>query len=124
MASEEPAEFFRFGEFEVDAAALELRCGSTPVVVQLKVLDLILVLLRNRHRVVTKDELLESLWPDEIVAETSLTQAIRTRRVFQSLEDLRIHRFVEDTHDGSRASSVNALNRGEFEFASQDRRGS
>ncbi|MBW2395730.1 MAG: AAA family ATPase [Deltaproteobacteria bacterium] len=79
---------FVFGEgreWELDEGVRELRRGGRKVPAQPKVLALLLHLVRNRDRVVPKRELLDVLWPDEIVGETSLTRAVRGAR--RALED-------------------------------------
>jgi DNA-binding winged helix-turn-helix (wHTH) protein len=47
-------------------------CGAA-VTLQPKALELLLYLVRNRDRVVAKDELLDEVWPDAVVTESSLT---------------------------------------------------
>lgn len=71
---------FRFEGFALDPATLELRRDGEPLLVQLKVVDLLVHLVRHRERVVEKDELFEVLWPDEVVSEASLTQAVKSAR--------------------------------------------
>ncbi len=84
----------RFGPFELDAACFALRRDGVPVDVQGKALDLILYLLRERHRVVTPEELMAALWPDAAVTEASLRKAVRTARRTLG-DDARAARFVE-----------------------------
>lgn len=69
-----------FQDFMLDDERRELLRDGEEVSVQPLVFDLLLYLLRNRDRVVTKQELLESLWPDATVAEGSLTRAISLAR--------------------------------------------
>jgi len=54
---------FLFGDYVIDAARRELRQGSEIVKVEPQVFDLLLYLIRNRDRVVTKDEVLSAVWP-------------------------------------------------------------
>jgi DNA-binding winged helix-turn-helix (wHTH) protein len=74
-----------FGDFELDEARFELRLRGRTVAVQPKVLDLVLYLAKNRDRVVTKDELLETVWKGIAVTEASLSQAVSLAR--RALED-------------------------------------
>lgn len=69
-----------FGEFEVDETVCELRESGRVVPVQPKIFDLLVYLIRNRHRVVTKNELLSALWPDVAVGATALTRAMNLAR--------------------------------------------
>lgn len=72
---------YSFGNFELDQARFELRCGGQAVVVQPKVLRLLLLLVAQRHRSVSEQELMDTLWPDETVGRASITRAIMGARV-------------------------------------------
>src|SRR6516162_6883664 len=76
---------FRFSEFEV--AERELRITRLGVVVPLepKALRVLIYLLRNPDRIITKDELLDAVWGDTAVTENSLTRAIALLR--KTLDD-------------------------------------
>jgi hypothetical protein len=70
----------RFGECRLDLDRGTLtRCGAL-VPVRAKAFALLGHLARNAGRVVSKDELLERVWPGVTVTEDSLTQAIRDLR--------------------------------------------
>jgi pimeloyl-ACP methyl ester carboxylesterase len=71
---------FVFEEFELDPARRELRADGTPQALQPQVFDLLLYLVEHRERVVPKQELLEALWPDAIVTESSLQRAVSLAR--------------------------------------------
>ena len=53
-----------------------LLSDGTPVPLTSKAFDTLVFLIANRDRVVTKDELLRSIWPDVVVEEGNLTQQI------------------------------------------------
>ncbi len=97
---------FVFGAFEIDEARFELRRAGEPVHVQPKVLDLIVYLAAHRERVVTKDELLETVWKGVAVTEASLIQAISLAR-----------RAVDDTPTEQRVIRT-VRNKG-FQFVAQ-----
>jgi DNA-binding winged helix-turn-helix (wHTH) protein len=61
-----------FDEFELDAARRELRVQGKVRALQPQVFDLLLYLVENRERVVPKHELLEALWPETTVTESSI----------------------------------------------------
>jgi len=67
---------FVFGEFELDLGKCELRRGAQRIELTPKAFDLLLLLARNRNRVVTKDEIIQALWPDRLVEESNLTQTV------------------------------------------------
>jgi Tol biopolymer transport system component/DNA-binding winged helix-turn-helix (wHTH) protein len=71
---------FRFGEFEVrEREFLLIRAGEA-VPVEPKAFRVLLFLLRNRGRLVTKDEILNAVWSDYSVSDNSLTRSIATLR--------------------------------------------
>ena len=53
---------YAFGDYELDAARCELRRAGETVAVEPKVFKVLAYLLAHRHRVVTKEELLECFW--------------------------------------------------------------
>jgi DNA-binding winged helix-turn-helix (wHTH) protein len=71
---------FEFGEFELDEGCFELRRRGQVVPCQPKVLRLLLCLVKYRDRVVETHELLEALWPRQVVGSTSLPKAVRLAR--------------------------------------------
>ena len=71
---------YRFGAFTVDPAAYTLRRDGEPVPISPRPFDLLVYLLRNPRRLVTKDELLDVLWPGVAVTENTLTQAVSDLR--------------------------------------------
>ena len=58
----------------------ELRRAGDPVHVEPQVFDLVLYLIRNRERVVSKDELLEAVWRGRIVSNSALSTRINAAR--------------------------------------------
>lgn len=71
---------FAFRELELDAARFELRRRGAPVAIQPKVLELLLHLVRHRDRVVSKAELLLTVWPGTRVTDSSLLRAVSLAR--------------------------------------------
>ncbi len=71
---------YRFGSYELDDERSELRRGGEPLAIQPKPLGLLLLLVRDRDRVVGQDELLDALWPGTAVTPGSLTRAVSTAR--------------------------------------------
>src|SRR5512142_729894 len=71
---------WRFGPYELDQACLELRVAGEPRPVQPQVLAVLAYLVRNRHRVVLKEQLLRELWPDAVVTDASLQRAVSVAR--------------------------------------------
>ncbi|HSD70761.1 MAG TPA: transcriptional regulator, partial [Woeseiaceae bacterium] len=71
---------FRFGPYELDDAGRELRRDGERVETEPKAFELLLYLLHNRDRAVSKDELQTRLWPRTIVTEASLTRCVMKAR--------------------------------------------
>ncbi|MGB8222150.1 MAG: winged helix-turn-helix domain-containing protein [Polyangiales bacterium] len=71
---------FVFGQFELDPARRELRVEGKAQSIQPQVFDVLLCLVENHERVVPKRELLEALWPDTIVTESSIQRAVSWAR--------------------------------------------
>ena len=85
---------FRFGDFVLDGSQRRLLRSGEDVYLPPKTFELLLHLLRNRGRVLTKEELLEAVWPDVNVVENTLAQRIREIR--EALDDgTRRGRFVK-----------------------------
>lgn len=71
---------FRFGEYALDTDRRELARNGALVAVEPQVFDLLVFLLRNRDRVVSKDDLLDGVWGGRIVSESTLTSRINAAR--------------------------------------------
>jgi len=76
---------FRINRCIVDTTAFELRRDDEIVAVQPQVFDLLLLLLENRHRLVTKEEIFHHIWKNRIVSDAALSSRIKTLR--QALGD-------------------------------------
>ncbi len=75
-----PATVHRFGAFELDKSGRSLRLNGRELGLQPQVFDVLWFLVDNRERVVSKDELLETLWPGVVVTESSLQRAVSVAR--------------------------------------------
>jgi DNA-binding winged helix-turn-helix (wHTH) protein len=53
---------WRFDDFVLDTARYELRCGDNVIRVEPQVFDVTVHLVGNNERVVTKEELFDSVW--------------------------------------------------------------
>jgi TolB-like protein len=71
---------YLFENYALDADRRELFRGATPVSVEPQVFDLLLYLIRNRERVVSRDDLLASVWQGRIVSESALSTRINATR--------------------------------------------
>jgi TolB-like protein len=71
---------FRFGVFEMDVARRELQRAGAIVHLEPQVFDLIVHLIQNRDRIVSKDELMETIWHGRIVSEAALSSRVSSAR--------------------------------------------
>jgi adenylate cyclase len=71
---------YRFGDFELDLDRYELRLAGEAIRTEPRVLELLHYLIERRDRVVPKEEMLDSLWPEVHVSESALTSTIRDVR--------------------------------------------
>jgi DNA-binding winged helix-turn-helix (wHTH) protein len=67
---------FTFDGFCLDATERLLWRDGDPVALTPKAFDTLLLLVQNNGRVLEKDQLMNTLWPDSIVEEANLTQTI------------------------------------------------
>lgn len=87
---------FKFDDYALDIERRELRRGAELVALEPQVFDLLVFLLQNRDRVVSKDDLFASVWGGRIVSESTLTSRINAVRkaVGDSGEEQRLIRTV------------------------------
>ena len=71
---------FLFDDHVLDVARRELSRGVEPVAVEPQVFDLLVYLVENRDRVVSKDDLIASIWGGRIVSESTLASRINAAR--------------------------------------------
>lgn len=69
-----------FGEYILDGGRRELRRGSEQIALEPQVFDVLLYLVQNRERVVTKDDLIAAVWDGRIISESTLTSRITAAR--------------------------------------------
>jgi DNA-binding winged helix-turn-helix (wHTH) protein/TolB-like protein/Tfp pilus assembly protein PilF len=72
--------FYEFADFRLDVTERVLWRDSETVALTPKVFDTLLFLVQNSGHILTKDELMQTLWPDSFVEESSLTQNISLLR--------------------------------------------
>src|SRR5688500_12254169 len=75
----------RFGPFLFDSGTRELVTGALPRHLSPKAFDLLQILLERRPALVSKAELQDHLWPDAVVLEANLANAVAEIR--KALDD-------------------------------------
>jgi len=113
---------FRFADFEINVARQELRRAGAIVHIEPQVFDLLVHLIRNRDRIVSKDELIDVIWQGRIVSEATLSSRISAAR--RALGDSgtdqsfirtlhkRGFRFVGDVDDDTSAPTTVVVEKG------------
>lgn len=71
---------YRFEDCVLDVARRELRRGGEPVAIEPQVFDLLDFLIRNRDRVVSRDDLIAGVWGGRIVSESALASRVNAAR--------------------------------------------
>jgi TolB-like protein len=110
---------FAFGDHLLDVGRRELRRAGEPIAVEPQVFDLLVYLIRNRDRVVSKNDLIENIWGGRIVSESSLTtriNAVRTavgdsgavQQVIRTMPRKGV-RFVAEVRDGAEKPATVAI---------------
>jgi len=94
---------FRFAGFEIDIPRRELRGAGELVSIEPQVFDLLVHLVRNHDRIVTKDELIEAVWKGRAISEAALSSRISAAR-----------RAVGDS--GAEQKLIRTLNKRGFRF--------
>ncbi len=69
-----------FEDFALDTDRRELRRGTDLVPLEPQAFDLLELVIRNRDRVVSKDDLIEAIWEGRIVSESALTTCVNAVR--------------------------------------------
>jgi len=87
---------FRFENHLLDVDRRELRRGAELIEVEPQVFDLLLYLVQNRDRVVSKDDLIAAVWGGRIVSDSTLTSRINAVRkaVADNGEEQRLIRTI------------------------------
>src|SRR4051812_35157953 len=71
---------YRFADFQLDLSQHELRRGGKSVHIEPQVFDMIVHLVRHHDRIVSKEELIETIWNRRIISEAALSSRINAAR--------------------------------------------
>lgn len=80
MGMDSKSRIYEFSGFRLDAEEHELRRGTEQVAVTPKAIELLTLLIERRGRTVTKEEILEKLWPDTYIDENNLAVTVSMLR--------------------------------------------
>jgi TolB-like protein len=115
---------YLFDDFELDAAKVELRAAGAAVPVEPQVFALLHLLVDNRDRLVSRDEIIEKVWDGRVVSDSALDSRIKSvRRALR--DDGKAQRLVRTVHGrGFRfVGDVSVVAAVERRVATEERRG-
>jgi len=88
---------YRFESFELDTDRYELRREGKPVAVEPQVFSVLTMLVENRHRMVPREEMIETIWSGRAVSDSVLSSRIKSAR--QALDDDgNVQRLIKTVH--------------------------
>jgi TolB-like protein len=99
---------YRFGVFELDLARGELRADGVVRPLERQVFALLALLVENRERLVSKEEIVEKVWDGRVVSDSAVSSRIKSAR--QALGD-----------DGKSQRCIRTIHRRGFRFVAEVR---
>jgi predicted ATPase/DNA-binding winged helix-turn-helix (wHTH) protein len=103
---------YAFGDCELDLRRYELRRGGAVRRVEPQVFDVLVLLLRERDRVVSKEEILDAVWGSRFVSESALTSRIKALRQAVG-DDGKTQRVVRTVHGRGYQFAAAVVERGD-----------
>ena len=89
MAQPDSRSRFRFGEFELDISAYELRRGGQPVHLERHPMDLLILLVERRRQLVSRADIAKRLWDSSVFVDVEMGINTAIRKLRQALRDSR-----------------------------------
>src|ERR1700682_5732986 len=71
---------YQFGPFELDLAAVELRDGDKICNLEPQVFALLALLVENRERLVSKEEIIDKVWDGRVVSDAAVASRVKSAR--------------------------------------------
>jgi TolB-like protein len=88
---------YQFGPFELDIATVELRNGDKACCLEPQVFALLALLVENRERLVSKEEIIDKVWDGRVISDAAV--ASRVKSVRQVLGDTgKSQRYIRTIH--------------------------
>ena len=88
---------YRFGVFELDVAKVELRADGAARPIEPQVFGLLALLVENRERLVSRDEIIEKVWDGRVVSDAAIASRVKSAR--QALgDDGKAQRCIRTIH--------------------------
>lgn len=110
---------YSFGRFKLDPATRQLVADGEPVAMGARAFDVLVALVERRERMITKDELLDLVWPGLVVEENNLQVQVSSLRKLLGAEAIstipgRGYQFVLPLETGERSRTLAAVVDGEL----------
>ena len=88
---------YKFAQFELDLAAVELRAAGQAVSLEPQVFALLALLVANGERLVSRDEIIEKVWDGRVVSDAAVASRVKSAR--QALgDDGKSQQFIRTIH--------------------------
>jgi len=71
---------YSVGPFDFDPAKFEIRLHGAPIAAEPQVLSMLFFLIENRHRLVTKDNLIEAIWKGRAISDSAISSRLKAAR--------------------------------------------
>ncbi|MEZ5972912.1 MAG: winged helix-turn-helix domain-containing protein [Hyphomonadaceae bacterium] len=88
---------YAFDDFELDAQKVELRGNGAAIALEPQVFALLLLLVENQDRLVSRDEIIEKVWDSRIVSDSALSSRIKALRAALG-DDGKAQRYIRTLH--------------------------
>src|SRR5215470_3458328 len=100
MAQPDSRSRFRFGEFELDISAYELRRGGQPVHLERHPMDLLILLVERRRQLVSRADIAKRLWDPTVFVDVEMgVNAAIPERHQEAIESVAVLPFANDSAD-------------------------
>jgi TolB-like protein/DNA-binding winged helix-turn-helix (wHTH) protein/Flp pilus assembly protein TadD len=80
-------QIYRFGDFELNLDAQQLKKGATAIPLERRPFDLLAMLVSNRDRLVSREEIIATLWPKKVIIDFESGINTLVRKVRHALGD-------------------------------------
>jgi TolB-like protein len=88
---------YRFGTFELDLARVELHADGELRSLEPQVFALLALLIENRERLISKDEIIEKVWDGRVVSDSAIASRIKSARKALG-DDGKSQRYIKTVH--------------------------
>lgn len=86
-----------FNDYQIDTSCYRISHNERPVEVEPQVFSVLQVLIENRHRTVTKQDLIDHVWQGRVMSDAAISSRIKSAR--QAIgDDGKTQRFIKTQH--------------------------